>query len=87
MNHLPSVRDLCVEQKMIATVSAGVKPELFLGTKIIFYKHFNEKPFEHTQIKCRTYLHVNLPLTSPRDRLNVTPKSREVSEFLLENHF
>lgn len=37
-NHLPSVRDLCVEQKMIATVSAGVKPELFLGAKRVFYK-------------------------------------------------
>lgn len=33
VNHLPSVRDLCVEQKMIATVSAGVKPELLLGAK------------------------------------------------------
>lgn len=33
MNHLPKVRDLCVEQKMIATVSAGVKPELSLGAK------------------------------------------------------
>lgn len=31
MSHLPKVRDLCVEQKMIATVSAGVNPELFLG--------------------------------------------------------
>lgn len=30
---LPRVRDLCVEQKMIATVSAGVKPELLLGKK------------------------------------------------------
>lgn len=28
---IPKVRDLCVEQKMIATVSAGVNPELFLG--------------------------------------------------------
>lgn len=27
------MRDLCVEQKMIATVSAGVKPELFLGAR------------------------------------------------------
>lgn len=33
MNHLPKVRDLCVEQKTIATVSAGVKPELFLGAR------------------------------------------------------
>lgn len=33
VNHLPSVRDLCVEQKMIATVSAGVKPELLLRAK------------------------------------------------------
>lgn len=30
---LPRVRDLCVEQKMIATVSAGVKPESFLEKK------------------------------------------------------
>lgn len=30
---LPRVRDLCVEQKMIATVSAGVKLELFLEKK------------------------------------------------------
>lgn len=32
---LPRVRDLCVEQKMIATVSAGVKPELLLGKKVL----------------------------------------------------
>lgn len=31
---IPNVRDLCVEQKMIATVSAGVKPELFLVEKM-----------------------------------------------------
>lgn len=31
---IPSVRDLCVEQKMIATVSAGVKPELSLVEKM-----------------------------------------------------
>lgn len=42
--HLPSVRDLCVEQKMIATVSAGVKPELFLGAKRVFYKYLYKKP-------------------------------------------
>lgn len=30
---LPRVRDLCVEQKIIATVSAGVKPESFLEKK------------------------------------------------------
>lgn len=30
---LPRVSDLCVEQKTIATVSAGVKPELFLKKK------------------------------------------------------
>lgn len=30
---LPRVSDLCVEQKTIATVSAGVKPELFLEKK------------------------------------------------------
>lgn len=44
VNHLPSVRDLCVEQKMIATVSAGVKPELFLGAKRVFYKYLYKKP-------------------------------------------
>lgn len=32
---LPRVRDLCVEQKMIATVSAGVKPELLLEKKVL----------------------------------------------------
>lgn len=30
---IPRVRDLCVEQKTIATVSAGVKVELFLVEK------------------------------------------------------
>ena len=30
VDYLPNVRDLCVEQNMTATVSAGVKPELFL---------------------------------------------------------
>lgn len=30
---IPRVRDLCVEQKIIATVSAGVKPESFLVEK------------------------------------------------------
>lgn len=33
VGHLPNVRDLCVEQNMTATVSAGVKPELFLVAK------------------------------------------------------
>lgn len=44
VNHLPNVRDLCVEQKTIATVSAGVKPELFLGAKKDFDKYFYKKP-------------------------------------------
>lgn len=33
VDYLPNVRDLCVEQNMTATVSAGVKPELFLRAK------------------------------------------------------
>ena len=27
-NHLPSVKDLCVEQKIMATVSAGLNPNI-----------------------------------------------------------
>lgn len=54
MSHLPKVRDLCVEQKMIATVSAGVNPELFLGREgEEFYKYVYEKP---------TISSINVPL-------------------------
>lgn len=87
VNHLPNVRDLCVEQKMIATVSAGVKPEFSLGAKIGIYRHFDKHSFAYIQVKYSTFLHVNLPLISPSDRSHIIPKGTEVWEFLLGNHF
>lgn len=88
MNHLPKVRDLCVEQKMMATVSAGVKPELFLGTKKkCFTNTFIKSLFNIPQVKRSTHLHVNVPLTNPGDRSNSTPKCIEVSRFLYRESY
>lgn len=64
VGHLPNVRDLCVEQNMTATVSAGVKPELFLVAKeksVLQIKSI----FKTSSIKCSTYLCANIPLIDP----------------------
>lgn len=45
VDYLPNVRDLCVEQNMTATVSAGVKPELFLRAKKKLYKYCYKKAY------------------------------------------
>lgn len=46
VDYLPNVRDLCVEQNMTATVSAGVKPELFLrAKKKKLYKYCYKKAY------------------------------------------
>ena len=48
VDYLPNVRDLCVEQNMTATVSAGVKPELFLrAKKKSFTNTVIKKPIQH----------------------------------------
>lgn len=81
MSHLPKVRDLCVEQKMMATVSAGVNPELFLGE--------TGRSFTNTCTKSQAYpivyarLHVSILLISPGDRGYCGPKRIALSGFLL----
>lgn len=70
---LPRVRDLCVEQKMIATVSAGVKPELLLEKKKVLITSIRKKTLKTSLIKCitlRIHMHIHIPLISASDRNN-----------------
>lgn len=64
---LPRVRDLCVEQKTIATVSAGVKVELFLENKRVFITSDSTNLLKTASIKyitLRIHIHVCITLIS-----------------------
>lgn len=64
---LPRVRDLCVEQKTIATVSAGVKVELFLENKRVFITSDSKNLLKTASIKyitLRIHIHVHITLIS-----------------------
>lgn len=64
---LPRVRDLCVEQKTIATVSAGVKVELFLENKRVFITSDSKNLLKTASIKyitLRIHIHVRITLIS-----------------------
>lgn len=61
--YLPRVRDLCVEQKTIATVSAGVKVELFLQNKRVLITSDSKNLLKTASIKniiLRIHIHVHI---------------------------
>lgn len=61
---LPRVRDLCVEQKTIATVSAGVKVELFLQNKRVSITSDSKNLLKTASIKIITLrIHIHVPIT------------------------
>lgn len=62
---LPRVRDLCVEQKTIATVSAGVKVELLLQNKRVLITSDSKSLLKTASIKFITLrIHVHITLIS-----------------------
>lgn len=64
---LPRVRDLCVEQKTIATVSAGVKVELCLRNKRDLITSDSKNLLKTASIKIitlRILIHVHITLIS-----------------------
>lgn len=82
---LPRVRDLCVEQKTIATVSAGVKLELFLEKERVLITSDSKNLLKTPSIKyitLRIHMHIHITLIRSSDRNNSTHKLTVVFDFV-----